>query len=100
MDEIQEYMDSVYASPYGEMRKKLQGSGFYRVVFQENCLYDDELWVHPETIEAYLNGTRNPKWIFVYRDKFLNAWSSTQTQRRYRKLCKWQIEVLEQNGLL
>ena len=95
---MQEYMNSVYASPYGAMRKKLQDNGYIRMVFQENCLYDDELWVHLDTIEAHLKGTHNPKWIFVYRDKFLNEWSSTQTQRRYRKLCKWQLQVLSDNG--
>ena len=100
MDAIQEYMNSVYESPYGEMRKKLHDNNYIRLVFQENCLYDDELWVHPDTIEAYINGTRNPKYIFVYKDKYLNAWSSTQTQHRYKKLCKWQIQVLEQEGLL
>ena len=100
MDAMQEYMNSVYASPYGAMRKKLQDNGYIRLVFRENCLYDDELWVHPDTIEAYINGTFNPKWIFVYKDKYLSAWSSTQTQRRYRKLCKWQLQVLSDNGLI
>jgi hypothetical protein len=100
MDAMQEYMNNVYASPYGAMRKKLYDNNYIRLVFQENCLYDDELWVHPDTIKAYIEGTHNPKYIFVYKDKYLNAWSSTQTQRRYSKLCQWQIQVLSDNGLL
>ena len=100
MDAIQEYINSVYASPYGAMRKKLYDNNYIRLVFQENCLYDDELWVHPDTIKTYIEGTRNPKYIFVYKDKFLNEWSSTQTQRKYSKLCKWQVQVLRDNELL
>ena len=49
---MQEYINSVYASPYGAMRKKLKDNGYIRLVIRENCLYDDELWVHPDTIEA------------------------------------------------
>lgn len=54
---MQEYINSVYASPYGNMRRKLQNNGYIRLVIRENCLYDDELWVHPDTIEAYIDGT-------------------------------------------
>ena len=100
MNAMQDYINSVYASPYGAMRKKLKDNGYIGLIIRENCLYDDELWVHPDTIKAYIEGTRNPKWIFVYEDKYLNAWSSTQTQHRYSKLCKWQLQLLSARGYI
>ena len=100
MKEILEFVSNIYASPYVQMQRKLQDNGYVRLVIQEHCLYDDELWVHPDTIEAYIEGTRNPKWIYVYKDKYINEWSSTQTQRRYSKLCKWQLQLLSDYGYI
>lgn len=82
------------------MRKKLVDNGYIRIIFATHCLYDDELWVHPDTIKAYKNNSRNPKFIFVYKDRYLNAWSSTQTQRKYKNLCDWQLKLLKDNELL
>lgn len=100
MKEILEFVSNIYASPYVQMQRKLQENGYVRLVIQEHCLYDDEMWVHPDTIEAYVNGTHNPKWIYVYKDKYINEWSSTQTQRRYSKLCKWQLQLLSDYGYI
>lgn len=100
MQEILEFVSNIYASPCVQTQRKLQENGYVRLVIQEHCLYDDEMWVHPDTIEAYVNGTRNPKWIYVYKDKYINEWSSTQTQRRYSKLCKWQLQLLSDYGYI
>ena len=48
MNAMQEYMNSVYASPYGAMRKKLKDNGYIGLIIRENCLYDDELCVQCE----------------------------------------------------
>lgn len=91
---MQEYLNSVYASPYGKLKQKLIDNDYIRIVFEEHCLYDDELWVHPDTIKAHLDGTDNPKWIFVFKDKYLGPQSSTETVRRNRKLYLWQLKLL------
>lgn len=78
-----------------KMKQKLVNNGYNCYIIEEHALLDDEIWVHPDTIQAYNNNTFNPKYIFVFKDKFLNAWSSTQTQRRYKKLNKKQIKFLE-----
>lgn len=93
---MQEYMDSVYCvSHLVPMKKKLVENGYQCYIMAEHTLLDDELWVHPDTIKAHVEGSKNPKYIFVYKDKFLNEWSSTQIQRRYSKLSKKHIKVLE-----
>ena len=78
-----------------KLQEKLQEWGYQCFIMREGVLLDDELWVHPDTVEAYKNGTPNPKYVFVLKVKFLNEWSSTHTHRRYKKLCKKHLELLE-----
>ena len=95
-NEIQEYLDTVYAVKHlAPQKEKLYKNNYMRFITQEYVLLDDELWVHPDTIKAYKENTRNPKYIFFFKEKYLNAWSSTQTMRRYSKLTKWQIKYLQ-----
>ena len=95
--EIQNYIDDVYAvSHLAPQKKKLVNNNYMRFITQEYVLLDDELWIHPDTIEAYKNNTRNPKYIFFFKEKYLNDWSSTQIMRRYIKLTKWQIKYLQE----
>lgn len=98
---MQEYMDSVYCvSHLTPMKKKLKDNGYMCFITQEGCLLDNELWVHPDTIEALKGNKHNPKYIFTYTEKYLNEWSSTQTQRRYAKLNKKQIKFLQSIDIL
>ena len=98
---MQEYMDSVYCvSHLTPMKKKLVENGYMHFITKEYVLLDDELWVHPDTIKAYQEGKHNPKYIFFYKEKYLNDWSSTQVQRRYSKLNKWQVEFLKSIDML
>lgn len=78
-----------------KQKQFLSDKGYTGYVTREGVLTDDELWIHPETIKAYNNGTPNPKYIFVFKEKYLNDWSSTQTMRRYRKLPKNAVKFLE-----
>ena len=94
-DTMQDYINQVYqVSHLVPQKKKLIENGYRRYITQQGCLWDDELWVHPDTIKAYKEGTRNPKYIFTYKEKYLNEWSSTQIQRRSSKLSKAQIKFL------
>lgn len=92
-DEIQDYINSVYRVDH-DQKKALIESGYNRYIMKEGCLLDDELWVHPDTISAYVSSTPNPKYIFVFKEKYVNDWSSTQSMRRYKKLCKKHIEII------
>ena len=94
--EVQEYCNQVFNNSYlNPMKKKLIENGYNCYIMEQHALLDDEIWIHPDTIQAYNNNTFNNKYIFIFKDKFLNEWSSTQTQRRYKKLNKKQIKFLE-----
>ena len=98
---IQEYIDDVYCvSHLIPMKKKLRDNGYMHFITEEGCLLDNELWVHPDTIEALKDNRHNPKYIFTYTEKYLNDWSSTQIQRRYKKLNKTQIKFLQSIDIL
>ena len=100
-NEIQDYINSVYNNSHlNPMKKKLIENNYHRFITEQHTLLDDELWVHEDTIKAYINNTRNPKYIFVFKDKFLNEWSSTQTMRRKSKLSKSDIKFLEETGII
>lgn len=100
-EELLKAMDSYMADVYNvrhfnKQKKKLLENGYEMYIARQGCLVDDELWVHPETIQAHITNTHNPKYIFVFKEKYLNEWSSTQTMRRYKKLCKSHIKVLNE----
>ena len=83
-----------------EMKQKLLDNNYSMFILREGSLLDDEIWVHPSTIEATLNNKPNNKYIFVFKEMYLNEWSSTQTMRRYKKLNKKQINFLQRVGVL
>ena len=100
-DAIQDYINTVYNNAHlNPLKKQLVDNGYECYITAEHVLLDDELWVHPDTIKAHIDGTRNPKYIFVFKDKFLNAWSSTQTKRKYKNLCKSHVQFLEKIEVL
>ena len=71
-----------------EMKQKLRDNNYSRFIFREGVLLDDELWVHPATIEALLNNKPN------------NKWSSTQTMRRSNELNTEQVKFLQSVGAM
>ena len=83
-----------------EMKQKLRDNNYSRFIFREGVLLDDELWVHPATIEALLNNKPNNKYIFVFKEVYLNEWSSTQTMRRSKELNKEQVKFLQSVGAM
>jgi len=96
---MQDYMNKVYNNKHiTPQKKKLIESGYKCYIMRQGCLLDDELWVHPETISAYVSSTHNPKYIFVFKEKYVNDWSSTQSMRKYKKLCKKHLKVIEPFG--
>ena len=78
-----------------EQQQDLINAGYNCYVLEEHALLDDELWVHPDTIQAYMDNTFNPKYIFTFKDVYLNEWSSTYSIRRNKKLNKKQIKFLK-----
>ena len=92
---MKEYINSIYQSPYSNKKKLLLDNGYERYILAEHCLYDDELWVHPNTIKAWMNNERNTKYVFCFYDKPLNEWSSTQTMKRFSKLAQKHLKILD-----
>lgn len=98
---MQKYMEQVYnTSNVDPQKKKLLENNYMRFVTREGVLLDDELWVHPDTITAHKNGTQNTKYIFVFTEKYLNDWSSTQSMKRFKKLAKTHIKFLDSVDVL
>lgn len=91
------YISQVYNIGHlSNQKKKLVDNGYEMYIVRQGCLLDDELWIHPDTIQAYITNTHNPKYIFIFKEKYLSGWSSTQTMRRYKKLCKSHIKMLNE----
>ena len=100
-NEIQDYINSVYNNSHlNSIKKKLIENNYLCYITEQHTLLDDELWIHEDTIKAYIDNTRNPKYIFVFKDKFLNAWSSTQIMHRKSKLSRSDIKFLEEIGVI
>lgn len=81
-----------------DFKNHLLSRGYLHFVTRVGVLQDDELYIHPDTIKAHEENAFNTKRIYVFKCKPLNAWSSTQTVRTYRKLCKCHIKILEEQG--
>lgn len=93
---LKEYCKMVYNNSHLDpIKKKLIENNYTCYITQEGCLLDDELWIHEDTINAYITNTKNPKYIFVFKSRVLNAWSSTQDMRKKSKLSKADIKFLE-----
>ena len=101
-DAIQDYIDHVYGTnDHGTVSliKRLNEDGYHRFKIREGCLLDDMLYIHPSTLEAYRNGTSNPKWIFVFREEYVGSQSSRYKIVRQRNIKKYMLKVLEnENG--
>lgn len=95
------YIKQVYnTSNVDAQKKKLIENNYMQFVTREGVLLDDELWIHPDTIKAYKDGTFNPKFIFIFKEKYLNEWSSMQTMKRFKKLAKAHVEYLKKVEVL
>ena len=81
-------------------QQKLIDNGYQCYTIAEHALLDDELWVHQDTIDAYINNEFNPKYIYIFKDVYLNEWSSTHSIRKYKKLPKKYIKLLEEYEVL
>lgn len=98
LEEMDAYISQVYnVGHLSSVKKKLLENEYKMYIVRQGCLLNDELWVHPDTIHAHITDTHNPRYIFVFKEKYLNDWSSTQTMRRYKKLCKSHIKVLNKS---
>lgn len=97
-DAIQDYINHVYGinDSIIALIKKLQGDGFIRFKIRTGCLLDDMLYIHPLTIDAYKDGTHNPKWIFVFKEVPTGSQSSRYTVIRHKKVKKYMLKFLEE----
>ena len=98
---IQDYCNEVfYIEPFKQLIKKLESNEYIPIKIKEGCLLDDIMFIHLNTIKAYINNTFNPKKIFIFKETFINSQSSTYTVLKYNKLKKYHIDCLIRQGFI
>lgn len=63
-------------------------NGYEYYMIRENVVSEDAILVHPDTIKALQNNTKNTKYVFIIKHTYANEWSDHCNIRKYKKLAK------------
>lgn len=99
--QIQEFCNNIfYVEPFQSSVKCLKDNGYIAIKVKTGCLLDDIAFIHPSTIQAYIDKKHNPKRVFTFKEQYRNSQSSTYKILRHNSLKKYHIKCLEEQGFL